>query len=421
MHNDFSRIDFALVEAPTERVIEILAKKAWDDDNASAEKAAIPLASAKPSFGNRILGRFLGTKSEHGRTVSASMDDPHSAHAPIEPGPPVLLHTGSAAETNRLIEGAEDTFDIHANVRISAILAKPGWTLVEFVEPGSGMSAMAYGLSNDLGGQEVLYFRRTGNDTPSHQFDFHVYSDHNQSRRVMTHFNHLEHAPEDSAWESTSDYEPHPIEDPALYEGATEENLLTAAKQDFLLARLDLSMDRLFGQGSRQGTVLLSRKPGGESLARFADVELPEDPHADIEARPVLLTEMVGGMKEVFSEVRKQAEGTPPAETINKNVGERGVLAERLDLAIAADRDPVPTYRTKQDAWRGMTRLLLECGVEPDDTKFWIGRLLNKLDTVNWDDVYDEVTDFVLAARVSREDRKNMMLRAEGILDQLSA
>ncbi len=95
-------------------------------------------------------------------------------------------------------------------------------------------------------------------------------------------------------------------------------------------------------------------------------------------------------------------------------------IAERDDFTLPPGQDQVPVYDTKLDAWRAMTRLLLECRVAPDDTRFWTSRLIERMDRVDWGDVQDELADFIAATPVRRAVRLKMMRKATGIINCLS-
>lgn len=255
----FALQDFLMVEAPQEKVVNAvaLALQSQDDDIQFG-------ANYKPPFLLRLCFRLIGL----GKAFDNQTEVREAAAEDLIPyrmfrnmGAAGLLTHDSHHEAP-----SQDQFqDGWDDVRVSAI--SDNLTLVEYREMVSGMSTLALGLSAHMQGQNILYFRRSGQDTDEARWDFHIWRDSDQTRRVLCHAIHPMGDATQEYWEGIMDGQQSSYEPEYLYDGVKEDrDVLNARKMDAILGTLGVTADGLFAPGSRHSAVLFSRLPGGEDL-----------------------------------------------------------------------------------------------------------------------------------------------------------
>ncbi|MEM9141150.1 MAG: hypothetical protein AAGB15_15085, partial [Pseudomonadota bacterium] len=140
----YAYIDFAVVIAPQIDVLRAAA--ALRSDYAAAATAAHDRPGAGEARGAGMLRRVGETAKTWLRKPEPPVREPDPTEAP-----PLFLHCDDGAELDRLITWTmeEETSGIPPETRISALAMHPGWTMVEYADPMSGMSYTAMNLSTD--------------------------------------------------------------------------------------------------------------------------------------------------------------------------------------------------------------------------------------------------------------------------------
>lgn len=255
----YAYIDFAVIVAP--QIDVLCAVAALRSDYAAAGDVD---CGAETTRSGGIIGRV----GERARAMISGGRYGDEAPAMDIQNMPLFLHCDEDAELDRLITWSmeEDSSGIPPETRVSALAEHPGWTMVEFADPMSGVSYTAMNLSTDLAGAPVYYFRRSGSGTDQPHFDFHHYLDGEQRRRVSSQLR-ISKPRGRPRWEGCSQGAYLPFEDPILYDRADAAMMMTANKQLALLGQMGLSMASLFGAGARDKPVLISDKPGGAPVS----------------------------------------------------------------------------------------------------------------------------------------------------------
>jgi len=92
----------------------------------------------------------------------------------------------------------------------------------------------------------------------------------------------------------------------------------------------------------------------------------------------------------------------------------------QAELAPAQGTPPSPVYGTRDEAIRALTHLLLDCDISVEDTEYWIFQLIDRLETADWPDIHEQLTDFVFGAPVDTAERHALTALIEPIVDRLS-
>ncbi|MEM9584133.1 MAG: hypothetical protein AAGA08_13565 [Pseudomonadota bacterium] len=264
--------DFLLIKAPQSEVIDAVCAVTLETD---MQPEAQPAPSSRAGgMMKALLKRMPLSKALR----KAEEIDPEQAPNG-ETQKPFTLHRGDAALLADLLTTERgpsylDKSQPHErmayfdDVRVSAIDGSD-WVLVEYREFVSGISLLGYGLSTKLQGRDVLYFRRSGDLISEYHNDFHVYQDGETLRRVLCHSTWPEGDIQQEWWENTLDGQMTTYEPDDLYQNAGEMDLLDNAMLESILAKLELSSQKLFSRVLTRDPVLISRRPGGEPLSRL--------------------------------------------------------------------------------------------------------------------------------------------------------
>ena len=263
--------DFLLVEAPRDDVVAAIAR---DLDDTGMPWAETVSWETPPLY--RFLARIFGYGAAMDRTEAMMRAAEEGALLPPEEHP-FTLHDGadSGKPLSRIAPPAHDfapgvsaySGEGWDDVRVSTVAGQPGLTLVEMQEICAGFSPRGFGLSCQLPGVDVLYFRRSGPGAAEAHHDFHLYNSGDTLRRVLCHATWPEGDPSREQWDATAEgpmsaYEPADLYPPI----ASSATLLDAARIDRILAGFGVTADSLLAPEGRTDAVLLSRKPGGQSL-----------------------------------------------------------------------------------------------------------------------------------------------------------
>ena len=263
--------DFLLVEAPRDEVIAALGR-----DIAEAEESALRQRWVHPVL--RIVARIFGYGAAYDWADRMARDIETRAGIPSE-GAPYRLHSGPDADDGDPIlqptqrvgdprsQASAYSGDGWDDLRVSTVAGRPGLTLVEMQQHCSGFSPWGFGLSSQMPGKDVLFFRRSSAWTAERHFDFHLYRDGDTLRRVLCHAQWPFGDAAKEWWEVAADGQLSRYEPGDLYHaGTTEADLLNDAKIDRILGHFGLTADALLAQSGRTSTVLLSRRAGGGPL-----------------------------------------------------------------------------------------------------------------------------------------------------------
>lgn len=271
--DDFGYQDFLVVPVAQGDVLPALARSLGAD---AAEAGIFDAASYSPPFLFRLLMRAMGMGVAAGRpprlAAPTAPPDPdmvgqlavHMMFRGAQAEGPFLSHPASPAFGAAMQALAEDFDDI----RISGVAGQDRLAVVEMRDLASGISMTGLGLSVELAGVDVLYFRRSGAAAAEKKYDFHLYRDGGLMRRVLCHATWPHGTSEDEWWEGTSDGPLTRYEPAGLYDGASGATLLDNGKIDAILASFGLDAERLFGPGGRVTPVLFAKRAGGEPLPR---------------------------------------------------------------------------------------------------------------------------------------------------------
>ncbi len=259
LNQDFGYQDFTLVQAPLDAVVDAVEKSTSGDANLDASSVAEPW---KP----KGLVGYLLKMTPLGKAMARAADMEVDMPLSDDPLPSYNVSRGQAASAPMLMTSAytpsfgpqaqSSGFDMKDDIRLRQVL-NTNWVLVEHYEHGTGMSMMGFDLSMSLPQTDVLYFRRSGTQAKELRYDFHVYRDGMNERRVLCHCTHPNGDPQQAWWEGISDCEKSSYEPDDLYTGVTEATLLDNRGIDRILKHMDLTVASLFR--STDDMILFSR------------------------------------------------------------------------------------------------------------------------------------------------------------------
>lgn len=271
---DFGYQEFILVEAPADVVAQAVAAYVARSDammtEAMTRKWRMPFVFRpiySVVFAIIMIKQFTRTvlSRDFSRAPDPELPEPYTVFRGRDAAGPPLTRPYTPFFR---VPGSDDAGPERCeDIRVSSVMAHPDLTLVEFCERVSGMSFMAHGLSEELKGRDLLYFRRSGPSALEKTYDFHVCRDGLLKRRVLCHAMHPEADPAQERWEGISDYPQSRYEPEGLYDETTAETLLDNRKIDMILGSFRLDAAALFAPGAAADPVLFARRPDGEPLA----------------------------------------------------------------------------------------------------------------------------------------------------------
>ncbi|PRY21498.1 hypothetical protein CLV78_109111 [Aliiruegeria haliotis] len=250
MTEDFALIDFAVSARPPAEIAEAIGRV-----RASAARARLASESPAPAgrgFLSRVFRRAPQARAE-AEAVSNLRIQPRGT---LSPGPLTrVLVTELGYATSE------------SPVRITAPLGAGGLSLIEFRDGDAESSAFCAGLSAEMPGDELFYFRYSGSRHPGAHFAFHVYQDGRLTRRAVS-FSADGTAPE-AEWTGIDAGMPHPLETDSLPPpGTPHAGIMTPVRQATILEALGIDPETLFTGWDETTVVLeLSSDPGGRPLS----------------------------------------------------------------------------------------------------------------------------------------------------------
>jgi hypothetical protein len=252
MTDDFALIDFALAARSPQDIAQAIGRAL-----ALRRKAAATAGTAMPAGGG-----FLSRMFRRGANGAAG-------------GPLLLIQpdgTLDPAPLTRAMLTDSAAGQLDAPVRLTGPVGLGGLTLIEFLEGDAATSVFCEGLSAELPGEDIFYFRHSGSLHPGAHFAFHIYRDGRVTRRAES-ISTAGTAPE-SNWAGIDSGMPHPLETDSLAPpGLPTFEIMTPARQASILEALGLDPGTLFEDRDADAVVLeLSPHPGGAPLAEAAAI-----------------------------------------------------------------------------------------------------------------------------------------------------
>ncbi len=253
MTEDFALIDFALSARSPAEIAEALGRVRASQARPREDQPPTPEANG--GFLSRLLRRG-GPKRKKASPVAPLLIQPTGTL-----GPPPLTRLLLAD----MGYGASDS-----PVRLTAPLGVAGLTLIEFRDGDTGVSSLCEGLSEQLRGDEVFYFRHSGSRHPGAHFAFHVYQDGRLTRRAESSC--AEGTAPEAPWDGIDSGMPHPLEADSLpAPGTPNSEIMTPVRQAIILESLGIDPDTIFDGGGESSAALvileLSSAAGGLPLS----------------------------------------------------------------------------------------------------------------------------------------------------------
>jgi hypothetical protein len=258
MREDFALVDFALVAAAPERVVQALGQVHALQARAGAAEATARGQPGTTGARTGLLSRLLrrGAGGAGGGAAPAPLLLQPEGHLPPPPLARLML--------DGLGFGAGAT-----PFRITAPVGEAELALVEFREADAEHSPVCAALSAELPGIEVFRFRLSGARHPGAETAFHVYLDGHAVRRTAS-ISSEGTAPE-APWRVVDTGIPHPVEADSLpHARARAWEVMTPARQGAILASMGVEPDTLFDPLPGRVAVVLSPAEGGRPLASAA-------------------------------------------------------------------------------------------------------------------------------------------------------
>ncbi|WP_116131982.1 hypothetical protein [Tropicimonas sp. IMCC34043] len=393
MSDDFVLIDFAVAARPPIHIVSAIGRLRLAEARAARDRARAKAAGA--GFLSRLF-RSGGTGT------------PGLAELMIQPDgtlPPAPLSRPTMAPP------ADDAGGGGA-LRLTAPVGSAGMTLIEFLSGDGETSGFCERLSQQLGGDEIFYFRHSGNSHPGAFFAFHVYRNGRATRRAAS-ISAAGTAPE-ADWIGIDAGMPHPVEVDSLPPpGIPDFEVMTPMRQGSILEALGIDPEALFEPPSGDMMVLeLSTDPGGAPLSE-AEMILS---HRLRRPRPPLRALQGGAVKpEAPQDVTPEPPGVtaPPPEASDLAAPAPAAPPPAPSAATANRRTPDqrdlsrPPWeqQTPAPSWEEEVTSILVAAVEaalpPEEQVAWLDMLTAHLEAGRLDEALEEATAVISAGHRS--------------------